>query len=246
MQHTLISGSLDVMGLEGGLHACDDPAYWRTVLNAYQDVVAARGSKQKKIIALDKWYQEELPIAVAGRKEKHLTKEELVKLMEWKLSRGMFRPRLQQLVATNSSETVESCTRKAFQLLPDVASAVTELCQLKAVGPATASAILAAGAPEVAAFMADEVVESLPGLAPIQYTLKHYMRYLDEIQSCVEKLNKADAERAWTPHRVEMGLWAWAVGAKLQVPSLQALTAERAKAGDQGEAPRPRKKHKTS
>lgn len=31
-------------------------------------------------------YQEELPVLIAGRKEKYLTQEELVKLMEWKLS----------------------------------------------------------------------------------------------------------------------------------------------------------------
>ncbi|XP_060138414.1 uncharacterized protein LOC118092966 isoform X1 [Zootoca vivipara] len=235
-----------MMGLEGGLYGCDDPAYWRAVLNVYQDVVMAKGSKQGKTIALDKWYQEELPIAVSGRKDKHLAKEELVRLMEWKLSRGKFRPRLQQLVATNSSEVVESCTRKAFQLLPDVAAAMTELCKLKAVGPATASAILTSGAPEAAAFMADEAVESLPGLVPVQYTLKHYLLYLDGIQSCVKKLNEADAEQAWTPHRVEMCLWAWAIGSKLQLPSLQALGGEGAKAGDGAEAGRPKKKRKTT
>ncbi|XP_028562453.2 uncharacterized protein LOC114584619 isoform X1 [Podarcis muralis] len=235
-----------MMGLEGGLYGCDDPAYWRAVLNVYQDVVMAKASKKGKTIALDKWYQEELPIAVSGRKDKHLTKEELVRLMEWKLSRGKFRPRLQQLVATNSSEMVESCTRKAFQLLPDIAAAMTELCKLKAVGPATASAILTSGAPEAAAFMADEAVESLPGLVPVQYTLKHYLLYLDGIQSCVKKLNEADAEQAWTPHRVEMCLWAWAIGSKLQLPSLRALGGEGAKAGDGAEAGRPKKKRKAT
>ncbi|XP_053220735.1 uncharacterized protein LOC128401561 isoform X2 [Podarcis raffonei] len=226
-----------MMGLEGGLYGCDDPAYWRAVLNVYQDVVMAKASKKGKTIALDKWYQEELPIAVSGRKDKHLTKEEL---------RGKFRPRLQQLVATNSSEMVESCTRKAFQLLPDVAAAMTELCKLKAVGPATASAILTSGAPEAAAFMADEAVESLPGLVPVQYTLKHYLLYLDGIQRCVKKLNEADAEQAWTPHRVEMCLWAWAVGSKMQLPSLRALGGEGAKAGDGAEAGRPKKKRKAT
>ncbi|XP_033023870.1 uncharacterized protein LOC117057159 isoform X2 [Lacerta agilis] len=226
-----------MMGLEGGLYGCDDPAYWRAVLNVYQDVVMAKGSKQGKTISLDKWYQEELPVAVSGRKDKHLTKEEL---------RGKFRPRLQQLVATNSSEMVESCTRKAFQLLPDIAAAMTELCKLKAVGPATASAILTSGAPEAAAFMADEAVESLPGLVPVQYTLKHYLLYLDGIQSCVKKLNEADAEQAWTPHRVEMCLWAWAIGSKLQLPSLQVLGGEEAKAGDGAGAGRPKKKRKAT
>ncbi|XP_075755322.1 uncharacterized protein LOC102443902 isoform X1 [Pelodiscus sinensis] len=230
----------------GGLYDCEDPIYWRTVFGVYWDVLKAKGGKQKKLAELDKWYQEELPVAIAGRKEKYLTRAEVVKLMEWKLARGKFRPRLQQLVATNSSETVESCTRKAFQLLPDVAAAITELSRLKAVGPATASAILAAGAPEAAAFMADEAVESIPGLTPIQYTLKHYILYLDKIQLCVMKLNKADAETAWTPHHVERCLWAWAVAQKLCPSLLQTPSLGGEKAADEvNEDVRPTKKRKT-
>lgn len=55
------------------------------------------------------------------------------------LQRGKFRPRLQQLVASNSEDTVEKCSRKAFSLLPDVQAAIAELSALKGVGPATAS-----------------------------------------------------------------------------------------------------------
>lgn len=233
------------MPLSGGLYGCEDPTYWRTVFAIYWDVLKAKGGRQKKLAELDKWYQEELPVAIAGRREKYLTQAEVVKLMEWKLARGKFRPRLQQLVATNSSETVESCTRKAFQLLPDVVAAITELSQLKAVGPATASAILAAGAPDAAAFMADEAMESIPGLTPIQYTLKHYILYLDKIQLCVKKLNKVDTEKAWTPHRVEMCLWAWAVAQKLCPSLLQTLSAGGEKADDEAdEDVRPTKKWK--
>ncbi|XP_020668163.3 uncharacterized protein LOC110089431 [Pogona vitticeps] len=228
---------------EGGLYSSSDPAYWTAALEVYQDAVKAKGRKQPKLLLLDKWYQEELPGAVTQRKEKYLTKEELVKLMEWKLCRGTFRPRLQQLVATNASETVEDCTRKAFELLPDVAAAVKELSKLKAVGPATASAILAAGAPKTAAFMADEAVESIPGLAPVRYTLKHYLCYLDRIQSCVERLNRADERKTWTPHLVERCLWASAVADKLQVASLQDLDVEKEEAGHgPEEADRARKK----
>lgn len=57
------------------------------------------------------------------------------------LQRGKFRPRLQQLVASNSEDTVEKCSRKAFSLLPDVQAAIAELSSLKGVGPATASGL---------------------------------------------------------------------------------------------------------
>lgn len=125
---------------------------------------------------------------------------------------------LQKMVTGNSEDSVESCTRKAFKLLPDVSAAIQELTKLKAVGPATASgmrgstwaklfclfawlicilmegvllcsAVLVTGAPQDAAFMADEAVESIPGLVPIKYTLKHYILYLDKVRECAEQLS---------------------------------------------------------
>eukprot|EP00058_Branchiostoma_floridae_P021674 XP_002607164.1 hypothetical protein BRAFLDRAFT_68041 [Branchiostoma floridae] len=85
--------------------------------------------------------------------------------------RGKFRPRLQQLVESNMPEVVEETSRKAFNKLPNISSAINELSKLKAVGPATATAILAAAAPELVPFMADESMLSTPGLGPVQYTL---------------------------------------------------------------------------
>ncbi|KAM3826929.1 uncharacterized protein M6D78_015062 [Vipera latastei] len=233
------------MSGKGGIYACEDPASWKAVLNIYQDVIAAMGSKGKKLIALDQWYQEELPRILAGREEKYLTKEELLILVQWKLTRGKFRPRLQQLVAANPREKVEEHTQKAFHQLPDVEAAVKELNNLKGVGPATASAILAAGAPEMAAFMADEVMEILPGLGPLHYTLKRYLLYMDKIQSCAEKLNKGDTTETWTAHLVEKCLWTWALAKKLGLPSLPMASQEedQGEGGEQGG--RGRKKQRT-
>ncbi|KAM9305425.1 uncharacterized protein PAF06_013980 [Gastrophryne carolinensis] len=97
------------------------------------------------------------------------------------------------------------------------------------------TAVLCAGAPELTAFMADEAVESLPGLTPIQYNLKHYMRFLEEIRKKTEALN-AESEEEWTPHRVELCLWAWKVGQKLCPKLLETPTDEEE---------RPTKKQKT-
>ncbi|KAG7226332.1 hypothetical protein INR49_013743, partial [Caranx melampygus] len=181
------------------LFTCEEPASWRGVYERYWDVVEAKakGKKPGKLLNLDKWYQENLPTLISSRPNKHVTLSELVKLMEWKLTRGKFRPRLQQLVASNSEDTVEKCSRKAFSLLPDVQAAIAELSTLKGVGPATASAqidclltVLAAGAPEQTAFMSDEAMESVPGLKPIQYTAKHYALYLSKMVERTEQLNK--------------------------------------------------------
>ncbi|MEE6497664.1 hypothetical protein FKM82_002805 [Ascaphus truei] len=224
------------MVLTSGLFLCEDPNVWLRVSDIYWDVITVKGEKQKRLPVLDRWYQEELPACVTARSEKYLTQEELVKLMEWKLTRGKFRPRLQQLVSANAEGGVESCTLKAFQLLPDVSAAITELCTLKGIGPATASAVLAVGAPDVTAFMADETVESIPGLTPVQYTLKHYLRYLEELRRKAVALSKVSSEK-WTPHRVELCLWAWEVAKKLCPNLLESL--EKA---DEG---RPLKKLKT-
>eukprot|EP00069_Balaena_mysticetus_P016065 bmy_01884T0 len=98
-------------------------------------------------------YREELPAAIEGRAEKHVTRDELEQLLAWKLARGppavtpdptwpprgRFRPRLQRLVTANSPELVVQRSAAAFRLLPVVNAAVTELCALRGVGPAIAS-----------------------------------------------------------------------------------------------------------
>ncbi|XP_047232579.1 uncharacterized protein zgc:112496 [Girardinichthys multiradiatus] len=233
------------------LFGCEEAAAWRRVYEKYWDVVEVMvKGKKPKLLHLDKWYQEELPALISSRPDKHLTLSELVKLMEWKLTRGKFRPRLQQLVASNSEDTVQKCCIKAFSLLPDVQAAIAELSNLKGVGPATASAVLAAGAPELTAFMSDEAMESIPGLKPIQYTAKHYAQYLEKMAAQSAKLNKVDPQQDWTPHRLELCLWAMSTATKQQLPLLKNLSLKGSGTQQQTSDPnsdqRPAKKLKAS
>ncbi|XP_078612177.1 uncharacterized protein LOC144882327 isoform X2 [Branchiostoma floridae x Branchiostoma japonicum] len=205
-----------------------DSKAWSKCHSLYSKVLKLKVDKSQKkadLIKLDKWFQEELPQALSERTDKHITHEELAKLMRWKLMRGKFRPRLQQLVESNKPEVVEETSRKAFNKLPNISSAINELSKLKAVGPATATAILAAAAPELVPFMADESMLSIPGLGPIQYTLPYFLKYLDHIKKCCKRLNKQDAEGQWTPHKVELTLWTHAVATSLDPTVLDSTAA---------------------
>lgn len=53
-------------------------------------------------------------------------------------------------------------------------------------------AVLAAGAPGEVAFMADEAVESIAELRPVQYTAKHFSRFLEKILHKTHQLNKGN------------------------------------------------------
>ena len=51
------------------------------------------------------------------------------------------------------------------------------------------SAVLAAGAPHIAPFMADECLLAMPEVDGLDYTMKEYMRFVEYVKSCVERLN---------------------------------------------------------
>ena len=80
-------------------------------------------------------------------------------------------------------------------------------------------AVLAAAAPEIAPFMADECLMAIPDIEGIDYTAKEYLKYVQHIRTVVDRLNAEGQNSAWNPHRVELALWAHYVARKLD-PSL--------------------------
>ncbi|XP_064477872.1 uncharacterized protein LOC135391526 [Ornithodoros turicata] len=202
------------------------PSQWRHVLSLYKEVLkqkaALRASKKggpEELIKLDVWYQEQLPKVIRARKDMHLLHDELVKVMKWKLMRGKYRPQLLDLVKINTELAVKSTSKKAFRKLPNLSSAITALTNLKGIGPATASAILAAAFPDQAPYMADESMLSTPGVEATDYTLAEYINYAERIKTCTDQLAQKDPEGTWTPHKVELVLWAHYVARELK-PSL--------------------------
>lgn len=81
-------------------------------------------------------------------------------------------------------------TKKAFRKLPNIESAMTALSNLKGVGTATASALLAAASPEIAPFMADECLQAIPEMEGSDYTAKEYLNFVNHIKSVCDRLNK--------------------------------------------------------
>merc|ERR1711953_226936 len=199
----------------------------------------SKSSKPENVIKLDKWYQNELPKKIKSRgKDAHLVHDELVQTIKWKLQRGKFFPQLTNLVRINTPKAVQTESRKAFRKLPNVEQAISTLTNLKGVGTTLASAVMAAGAPHAAPFMADESLLAMPEIDSLDYTMKEYMRYVDYVKVCVDRLNSQEfpgitlGEEAWTPHKVELAVWTHFILRDLKPETLDNMPA--------AEAPKPK------
>lgn len=152
---------------------------------------------------LDVWRNEQLPAELVrrhGEKDVYLTRDELIKLMDWKLKKGKFRATLPKLIRQNESTFVMQCTRGAFStMLKDldkeltteeytamIKSAMKGVCLLRGVGPATGSLILSSlsgitsRAPPFFSDEAGSYVLSKMGVfkGKLKYTMGEYLQYL--------------------------------------------------------------------
>ena len=113
-------------------------------------------------------------------------------------------------------------------------------------------AVLAAGAPHLAPFMADECLWAMPDVDSLDYTIKEYMSYIEHMKACAERINEngkssfskycnlwADkypccrsnfnifinflGASNWTPHGVELAVWTYYILHDLKPELLQEL-----------------------
>ncbi|KAL4914242.1 hypothetical protein BDW62DRAFT_213656 [Aspergillus aurantiobrunneus] len=151
--------------------------------DANDDVTRQVRAQVNEFAALDAWRYTALPGLVearasgggGGKEGKcHLSKGEVVKLMEWKLKHGIYRPTLLSLVRSNQEKSIQNATSSAFSQLQGSASTSSALDgkdgrfqsvqknlesltnPLRGVGPATASLILSVASREVP-FYSDDV-----------------------------------------------------------------------------------------
>lgn len=174
---------------------------WAASLERYAAAVDAL--QVKPLSGLDRWYHHDLPGLITSRAEPHITHEELVKLTEWKMARGVWRARNLVLVRGNDAALVVETSTKALALVPHATKPIATLAELAGVGPATASAVAAAFAPETYPFFDEVVAKQIPTLGPVVFTMPYYAKYAQAIRDRAASLGGS-----WTPASVERALWA--------------------------------------
>ncbi len=172
----------------------------RRALDDYAAVVERQGVA--RLPELDAWYREELPASIARRATAHLTLAELARLTEWKMARGVWRAPNLVLVRGNDPALVEETSAGSLARIPHPTGPIAMLATLRGVGPATASAAVAAAAPGHYPFFDELVAAQLPGLGDVKWTLGYYARYADALRAAA-----GDLGGSWTPALVERALW---------------------------------------
>jgi hypothetical protein len=183
------------------LWTSDAPDEWDAALARYREVVDAQGVKP--LAELDRWYRDELPGLIAARRSPHVTHAELVRLTEWKMARGVWRARNLLLVKGNDSAEVERTSTAALAKIPHPSEPIAILAKLAGVGPATASAVASAAAPDVYPFFDELVAAQVPGMGQVTFTPREYARYAQALRDRAARLGPP-----WTATRVERALWA--------------------------------------
>ena len=119
------------------------------------------------------------------------------------MARGVWRAPNLVLVRSNTPESVRETSTDALAKIPHPTAPIAALAKLKGVGPATASAIASAAAPDVYPFFDELVAEQVPTLGKVEWTLGYYARYADALRARAVELGGE-----WTPMSVAQALWA--------------------------------------
>ncbi|KAI4920762.1 uncharacterized protein J4E92_008406 [Alternaria infectoria] len=222
------------------------PLHIKTItLGAFKDVLSRYPAMvPEKLRDLDAQRYDIIRKAVAAQdeSEKHLTKEQVVTLVEWKLygvplnrdnmKHGTFRPALLGLVQSNTPEAVEKTTKKAYAALwkskssqPDAIPALKILVGLKGVGPATASLLLSVLRPAEIPFFSDELFrwsvwddetgngkDGKGWQRKIKYNVKEYEMMLDRVHELRKRLRRGFGQRDPLARAIDVERVAWVLG----------------------------------
>lgn len=181
----------------------------------YSRALLLKQNQKTELLELDRTLS--IPISKSAFDRSEL-KDRLEKVLRWKLLRGQHRASLPGLVAQNSVEDVSRAVTKALGQLQGCRSvddailsdAISTMCQLRGIGPATAAAFLSFEAPSLVAVFSDEAASFFENsLGSIKYTHPFYRRYVDLLNRKVQELNRADD--IWDLTRLEKSLWSFKI-----------------------------------
>lgn len=195
------------------LWSSQNESRWRRAHDAYPAVIERQGVA--KLAALDTWYREEFPAVFSMRRLVHITLDELTRVTEWKMHRGVWRAPNLVRVTRNPAEAVIETTVRALSRVPHPTQPIGEIAKLDGVGPATASAVVAAMMPTVYPFFDELVAAQVPDLGPVKWTLGYYARYAALLRARAVALGPD-----WTPVSVERAVWS-SVGGKVGTAAAQ-------------------------
>ncbi|KAI7551305.1 hypothetical protein KC331_g2632 [Hortaea werneckii] len=180
------------------------------LLSKYPSIIAP------ELQSLDHQRLNTIPAVIQQRDPKFISKDELLKLTEWKLSHGKFRPTLQKLVDSNDVMTVKTTAIEAYRILPpsntsapsaeNIRKVLDVFTRLKGVGAATATLLMASNDQTNIPFFSDEVYRWIhhddaptkPALKgggasgwtrEVRYTIKDYLEFYPKVQQLRERLN---------------------------------------------------------
>jgi hypothetical protein len=180
------------------LSQCKDDSIWLSIESKYSDMIAEKGGNE--LVELDQFCED---LAATMKAEQQITKDELLKIVQWKFLIGKPRYALMNHLKANTAAQVKENTKAGFASTNegDAKQAISEVAKLRGVGPATASAILSIYKPEMFAFMADEVIECLYE-GKRGYTASIYHNVNDKCSELAESLGTQ-----WNTRRVGRALW---------------------------------------
>lgn len=173
---------------------------WEQIDARHGEMLKEKGGA--KLVKLNK-FCDDLSQRLHEESSPTISKDELLQLVEWKFAKGKPRYALNNLLKSNQPATVEKCATLAFSQSQEgnIRGAMDYLCELRGVGPATASALLSLHRDDLFAFMDDEVIECLYE-GKRGYTMKIY---LDVNEKCTDIADTLGDD--WTPRRVGRALW---------------------------------------
>lgn len=188
-----------------------DCAEWRAALESYDAVILAQ--EVNGLAELDAWYYNELSSLLAARQPAYMTKDELLEVLRWKMKRGIWREGNRQRAMGNDARLIKKTSLEAFGAVPDLKKPVARLSELDGVGPATASAVLAAYRPDLYPFFDEWIAGQIPVLGKVAFTASYYQKYAAALRDKANELT-GHCGQAWTAEQVGRALFARSGGKK--------------------------------